>query len=226
MISEFGQRCFLLWDAGTDLPDLDSRNDINAQKPKQGGGGEEVFVVGVNLGETVLCCGSEVDGVGGAEIGGGWGARKGDLHAVEDGVAERKQQDGGLTDVRIELSEYGFQYRRRHQVLSDLSEADGIELGSAMLGANDLVSRACERLNLGRAMFDPVQLADVGSIEEKPFHRASRSAESPMLLSESKVSAPDLSSASYSGNSLRVAQKEGVGAVGVFSSTVSATSMR
>jgi hypothetical protein len=38
-------------------------NDVHSDEPEEGCGGEEVFVVGVDLGEAVLGCGGEVDGV-------------------------------------------------------------------------------------------------------------------------------------------------------------------
>jgi hypothetical protein len=69
------------------------RNDIHSNQPKQRSGGEKVFVVGMNFREAAFCRSSEMEGIGGAELGGGWGDAEDGFDAVNDGVGEGKQDN-------------------------------------------------------------------------------------------------------------------------------------
>jgi hypothetical protein len=63
-------------------------DDIHPRHPKERGCCEEVLVVGVDLGGAVFCCGGQMDGIGGSELGARWGSGEDGFDAVDDGVRE------------------------------------------------------------------------------------------------------------------------------------------
>ena len=63
-------------------------------QPEVWRGGEEVSVIGVDFGEAMLGGSGEMKGVGGAEVGGGWGGGEGLGDAVHDGVRQWEKADG------------------------------------------------------------------------------------------------------------------------------------
>ena len=133
-----------------------------------------------------------------------------------------------ICQIGTELGKHSVKRRRGGKSFPDLAESDGIEFGTAMVRANDLIGRGGERSHFGGARFRPMEFAEISGIEKEPLHRASRSSERPMALSVSDVRAPDFKSASYSGSSFRVAQYEVEGSPtrAVSSSEVSAVSIK
>lgn len=105
------------------------QDDGHAPQSEKRRGREKVAVVGINFGEALLRGAGEVEGIGGAEIGGG-GSREIDrLHAGDLGLGDGQpaQRPGG--SVGVELGQQRLQLGRRGRALTDLAVGGGDEFG-------------------------------------------------------------------------------------------------
>lgn len=182
-----------------------------------------MLVVGVDFGEAVFGGGGEVEGVSGSEVDGGRGAEEDGFYSLNDVFGEGKQADLAGGTVRLKLDEDGSDGSGDDEGFAYFAMAYGVKFGSAVQCANEFVCGDRTGGDFRRARLRPMQFAKVGGIKITPDHRASRSSERPMVESTVLTRAPDLSAASYSGWSFRLAQ---LLLTGIVASAASADSMR
>ena len=102
-----------------------------------------------------------MEGVGGAEVGAGWGAGEGGFYAVEGGVGEGEKDDFSSSNLSIELGKNASHRGWRSQTFAIFAKADGVELRPAVMRTYDLLGGGGEGLNLSGASLVPMELSDV-----------------------------------------------------------------
>ena len=183
-----------------------SHDDIHPNQSKQRSSGEEVFVVGVDLCEAVFGGGGEMEGIGGAEVGGGWRAGEGLLDAVEDGLGERKELEVSCGRIGLHLGNGQLVFGLRRGAFPNLSECGRCILGATMGGDSEDIDRSCMGADFGGAVLGALELEEIVGVVVGLVHRASRSSEMICVESVPPLKAPALRAASNSGSSFLVAQ--------------------
>ena len=111
---------------------LQLRNHIHPAQSEEQGGGKQVLVVGVDFGKAVFGGGGEVDGVGGAEIGGGRGGGEHALDAVKDGIGEGKPFQMSCACLIMDLGEEVLVLSGSGGAFPNLAKGGGRKLGAPM----------------------------------------------------------------------------------------------
>ena len=114
-------------------------DNIHTAQAEERGGGEQVAVVGMDFCEAVLGGGGEVEGVGGAEVGGSGGGGEDGFDPVNDCVGEWQEPDGAGGAIGAELGKDSPNRLWSGDALAEFAESYRIELGPAMQGAHDFI---------------------------------------------------------------------------------------